>query len=135
AASMLTRLQGNLPDGIFAVNESATTGLLNALRSQDLNKKLALMGFDASDPLIRAVRDGDVIGTIVQDPYRMGYLSVWVLVRHLEGDDVSAGGPNLSTGEYVVTKENLDSEEIQGLFDPEVQKKRVIQTPTFPGKK
>jgi ribose transport system substrate-binding protein len=118
-------------DGIFAVNESAATGMLNALRSQGLNGKVRFVAFDSSEDLQRAVREGDVDGLVVQDPYRMGYLGVWVLVKHLEGYDVSTGGTSLSTGEHLVTKENLDDEKTRGLFSPEVQQKRTIEKPTF----
>jgi len=59
----------------------------------------------------------------------MGYLGVWILVKHLEGYDVSAGGTDLGTGEYVVTKDNLDSEATRELFDPETQSRRTIKTP------
>jgi ribose transport system substrate-binding protein len=118
-------------DGIFAVNESAATGMLNELRSQKLNKKIRLVAFDSSEPLLQAVEEGDVDGTIVQDPYRMGYLGVWVLVQHLEGYDVSAGGKNLSTGEYLLTKENLHETATRERFDPTLQAKRTIQTPQF----
>ena len=107
AGPLLGRIKDQA-DGIFAVNESATAGMLNAMRSQKLNEKIVLMGFDQSEPLLQAVKEGDVEGLIVQDPYRMGYLAVWTLVRHLEGDDVSAGGKNLSTGEYLVTRDNID---------------------------
>ncbi len=105
AGPWLIRIKDNV-DGIFAVNESATSGLLNAMRSQGLNKKIHLMGFDSAEALLDAVEQGDVDGLVIQDPYRMGYLGVWTLVRHLEGDDVSAGGKDLSTGEYLVTKDN-----------------------------
>jgi ribose transport system substrate-binding protein len=118
-------------DGIFAVNESAATGMLNELRSQKLNKKIRLVAFDSSEPLLQAVEEGDVDGTVVQDPYRMGYLGVWVLVRHLEGADVSAGGKNLSTGEYLLTKENLNDTSTRERFDPALQAKRKIQAPEF----
>ena len=121
-------------DGIFAVNESATNGLLNEMRSRELNKKILLMGFDSSGPLLAAVKEGDVIGLIVQDPYRMGYLGVWTLVRYLEGDDVSAGGKNLPTGETLLTADNVDKDEIRQLFDPKLQVKRTIERPKF-GKK
>jgi ribose transport system substrate-binding protein len=116
-------------DGIFAVNESACNGLLNAMRSQGLVGKIKVVGFDASEPLLKAVDDGEVDALIVQDPYRMGYLAVWLLVHKLEGDDVSAGGPTLSTGERLVTKENLHSDEVRGLFDRGVQGKRVVEKP------
>jgi ribose transport system substrate-binding protein len=118
-------------DGVFAVNESSATGMLIALRSQGLNGKVRFVAFDSSEPLLQAIREGDVDGTIVQDPYRMGYLGVWNLVKHLEGYDVSAGGTDLGTGEYVVTKDNLDSAATRELFDPEAQARRTIKTPSL----
>ncbi|MFO0841337.1 MAG: substrate-binding domain-containing protein [Gemmataceae bacterium] len=119
-------------DGIFAVNESAATGMLNEMRSQKLNGKIRLVAFDSSEPLLQAVEEGDVTGTIVQDPYRMGYLGVWVLVRHLEGDDVSDGGKkSLPTGEYLLTKENLKDEASRERFEPALQAKRKIDPPEW----
>jgi ribose transport system substrate-binding protein len=118
-------------DGLFTVNESSSTGVLNALRSQGLNGKVRFVTFDSSEPLLQAIREGDIDGTVVQDPYRMGYLGVWTMVKHLEGLDVSAGGKDLSTGEYVVTRDNLDSEATRGLFDSEAQAKRTIEKPDF----
>jgi ribose transport system substrate-binding protein len=118
-------------DGVFAVNESSATGMLIALRSQGLSGKVRFVSFDSSEPLLQAIREGDVDGTVVQDPYRMGYLGVWVLVKHLEGYDVSAGGTDLGTGEYVVTKDNLDSETTRALFDPDSQARRTIEKPSL----
>ena len=121
-------------DAIFAPNESSASGTLDVLRSQGLNKKILLMGFDASKPLLQAIAEGDVLGSIIQDPYNMGFLSVFTIVRHLEGDDVSEGRTRLnqSTGEYLVTKENVTDEETVKLFDPELQKRRVMEKPHFP---
>ncbi|HEY7158093.1 MAG TPA: substrate-binding domain-containing protein [Gemmataceae bacterium] len=128
AGPLVLRYKDKL-DGIFAVNESSSVGLLGVLRSQELNGKVRFVAFDSSEPLRQAIREGDVDGTIVQDPYRMGYLGVWMLVKHLEGYDVSAGGTDLGTGEYVVTKDNLDAEKTRGLFEPEMQAKRTIEKP------
>jgi ribose transport system substrate-binding protein len=127
-------------DGVFAVNESSATGLLNAMRSQKLNGKVRFVAFDSSDQLRQAVRLGDVDGLIVQDPYRMSYLGVWTMVKHLEGYDVSGQGKTLkdrlylSTGENVVTKADLDKESVRGLYQPAAQQKRTIARPTFPRK-
>ncbi len=128
AGPLLLRFRDQL-DGLFVVNESSSSGMLNALRSQGLNGKVRFVAFDSSEPLLQAIREGDIDGTIVQDPYRMGYLGVWTLVKHLEGVDVSGGGMNLGTGEYVVTKDNLDSEATRQLFDPALQAKRTIDLP------
>jgi ribose transport system substrate-binding protein len=118
-------------EGIFAPNESSAAGMLSVLRSLELNKKVHLVGFDASEQLLQAVREGDVDGLIVQDPYRMGYLGVWTVVQSLEGVDVRGAGASLSTGENVVTKENVDDEKTRQLFDAATQGKRTITPPTF----
>lgn len=134
AGPLLSQLSGPGIDGIFAVNESATSGMLNALRSQNLNKKIHLVGFDSSEPLLQAVREGDVDGLIVQDPYRMGYLGVWTLVKHLQGYAVNRQHDQFGTGEYYLTKDNLDSDEMKGKFSPEFQAKRTMERPAFPKK-
>jgi ribose transport system substrate-binding protein len=134
AGPLLTRLRDEGIDGLFAPNESSTTGVLNVMRNQGLLKKIHVMGFDSSEPLLQALEEGDLDGLVVQDPYRMGYLGVWTLVQHLEGRDVAAGGKRLSTGEYLVTRANLNSDETRGLFDPQTQAKRTIKVPDYPKK-
>jgi ribose transport system substrate-binding protein len=135
AGPLLTRLQGQGIDGIFTPNESSTNGMLNALRNQGLNRKVKLIGFDSSEPLLQALKDGNVDGLIVQDPYRMGYLGVWTLVQCLEGYNVTPDGKkNQSTGEYVITRENLDAAATRELFDPAAQKGRTMETPKYPKK-
>jgi ribose transport system substrate-binding protein len=122
-------------DALFAVNESATTGVLNVLRTKGMLGKLTVMGFDQSKPLLQALRDGHLCGTIAQDPYRMGYLGVHAAVRHLEGDDVESAGYFLPTGEFLITKENVDSEETRSRIDPEAQARRKIEAPNYAGKR
>jgi ribose transport system substrate-binding protein len=134
AGPLLTRLGGDKGiDGIFAVNESATNGMLNALRSLGLQKKIRLVGFDSSEPLLQALeKDEDLDGLIVQDPYRMGYLGVWTLVQHLEGYEVAPNGEKrLSTGEYVLTRANFGEAKSRELIDPKVRPQRTIETPTY----
>ena len=121
-------------DGIFAVNESAATGMLNALRSQKLNRKIRLVGFDSSEPLLQAVREGDVDGLIVQDPYRMGYLGVWTLIKYLKGFDVDLDHTQLGTGEVYLTRDNINTDEMKGRYLPEFQAKRTIDRPKYPHK-
>ncbi|MBP3955836.1 substrate-binding domain-containing protein [Gemmata sp. G18] len=120
---------GSQVDGIFAPNESSASGTVDVLRSQGLNKKVLVMAFDASKPLLQSIQEEDVIGSILQDPYRMGYLSTWYCVQHLRGRDVSNGRKDMSesTGEYLVTKENLNSAFTLGLYDPVAQAKRTTE--------
>jgi ribose transport system substrate-binding protein len=136
ATPMLNRLRDKQIDAIFAPNESSAAGMLASLRSLQMNKKVKLVGFDSSAPLIDALREGDVEALILQDPYMMGYLGVWTMVQSLEGYDVCPDGKRVqSTGEYVVTKANMDDVATRQLFEPELQAKRKIEVPTFAKKK
>jgi ribose transport system substrate-binding protein len=131
AGPLLTRLRPNGIDGIFAVNESAANGMLNALKTKEMNKQVKLVGFDSSGPLLQAVRDGDIDTLIVQDPFYMGYMGVWTVVNHLEGYDVRQGQLDLTTGEYPLNKENIDSPEMVERYRPEAQLQRKIVPPEY----
>lgn len=135
AAPLVNRLRDQI-DGIFCPNESSTMGMLQVLRNLGLAGKIRLMGFDSSEALQQAIRDGEVDGLILQDPYMMGYLSVWALVHHLAGYDVNAGGQEmvLGTGEHVITKANIDAPSTVELFDPQRQAQRNLKPPQYPKK-
>jgi ribose transport system substrate-binding protein len=134
AGPMLDRLKDKHIDGLFAPNESSTNGLVNALVSKGLVGKYKVMGFDSSGPLRQALRDGQVDGLIIQDPYRMGYLGVWTVVQYLEGYDVEPG-KDLDSGEYLLTKDNLDSADMREKYDEDAQAQRTITPPTFDKKR
>jgi ribose transport system substrate-binding protein len=122
-------------DAIFAPNESSASGMLDVLRSQGLNKKVLVMAFDASKPLLQAIQEGDVVGSVLQDPYKMGYLSTWYCVRAIRRENLTAGGKPKEqyTGEHVViakdgklvTTTNPDPEFVLGLYDPVAQSRRT----------
>jgi ribose transport system substrate-binding protein len=124
--------KGTSIDGIFAPNESSAGGVIEAMRGLGLLHKIRLVGFDSSAPLLQSLRKDEIHGLIVQDPYRMGYLGVWTLVHHLEGYNVTPGNEKyLGTGEYLVTRENMDEPRIRELFDAELQAQRDVARPEF----
>jgi ribose transport system substrate-binding protein len=131
AGPLLSRFRDQEGVGIFAVNESAATGMLNSMKTLGLAKKFKYVGFDTSVQLLGAVRDGDIDGLVVQDPYKMGYIALWTLVHSLEGSQVSEGGKTLSTGEYVVTRDNLDDAKTKELINPELQPTRTVTPPEY----
>ncbi len=49
-----------------------------------ISAKLVFVGFDASEELVDAMRQGKIQGLVVQNPLRMGKLSVETMVKHLE---------------------------------------------------
>ncbi|HEX4592130.1 MAG TPA: substrate-binding domain-containing protein [Gemmataceae bacterium] len=118
-------------DGIFCCNESSAEGMLDSLRSLGLERKVKLVGFDSGEPLMQALDEGTIDALILQDPYRMGYLGTWTAVQYLRGYDVVTE-PNphyLSTGEFVITKDNVHSEKTLGLYDQSAQARRKIDLP------
>ena len=78
-------------------------------------KGVVFVGFDASEPLVDAMRQGKIQGLVVQNPLRMGELRVKTMVKHLEKQPVE---PKVSTGETLVTPENMNDPEIAKLIHP-----------------
>jgi ribose transport system substrate-binding protein len=64
------------------------------------------------------VRRGKIQALVVQNPFRMGELSLKTLVDHLQGRPVPA---NIDTGATLVTPKNIDTPEIQMLLNPETR--------------
>jgi ribose transport system substrate-binding protein len=99
--------------GVFCSNESATNGMLLALEQMGLSGKLRFVGFDASPPLVNALREGKLDALVVQDPRKMGELSVRALAKRLANEAVE---PQIDTGAVLVTRENMDQPEIAALL-------------------
>jgi ribose transport system substrate-binding protein len=102
-------------DGIFVPNESSTTGFLRALEVLHRAGQLKLVGFDANEILIQALRDGKLHGLVLQDPFDMGYQSVMRAVDFLEGKPLPTERTK-NTNLKVATKENLDDPAVKPLY-------------------
>jgi ribose transport system substrate-binding protein len=116
--NLLTRYADQV-QGIFTPNESSTAGMLLAL--QDIQKagKIVFVGFDSSDTFIEAMRNKQLQGIVVQDPFRMGELGVKTIVDHIEGKAVEK---RVDTGATMVTPENMDTPDAQRLLRPPLGK-------------
>jgi ribose transport system substrate-binding protein len=104
-------------DGIFAVCEPNAVGVLEALEQSNLAGKVKFIAFDPSDRLIAGMESDKVHGIVLQDPVEMGYQSVKTIVAKLRGQKFET---KIGTGEYVATKENMNTPEMQKLLKPEV---------------
>lgn len=54
---------------------------LEALRGADKLGQIKIVGFDEDERTLQGIKDGHIVGTVVQDPYRYGYESVKMLVE------------------------------------------------------
>lgn len=106
-------------DGIFCPNESTTFAMLRVLQDNGWAGKVHFVGFDASDNLVKGLRDGHIDGLILQDPMRMGYLGVKTVVNHLKGEKVER---RIDTGVRLVTREAMDQPEMKELLEPDLSK-------------
>jgi ribose transport system substrate-binding protein len=105
--------------GIFCPNESTTFGMLLALRKAGLAGKLRFVGFDASQKLEEGVAAGEIDALVLQDPFRMGYLTVGVAVDKLKGKAVPE---RVDTGAALIDRSNLGEPRSQELLRPDLEK-------------
>ncbi|HVP91859.1 MAG TPA: substrate-binding domain-containing protein [Terriglobales bacterium] len=121
AYQLAENLLSRFPDveGIFAPNESSTFGVLRALQEARLAGKVKFVGFDSSPKLVQGLRDGDILGLVLQNPMKMGYLGVKTMVAHLRGQAVPKV---IDTGVVLVTAENMGSPEVKALLEPDFSK-------------
>ncbi|MDX2039766.1 MAG: substrate-binding domain-containing protein [Acidobacteriota bacterium] len=99
--------------GIFASNETSTVGAVNAIRQRNLAGKVTLVGFDASPDLVRGIREGGIDSLVLQDPFKMGYEGVRTIIDKLAGKTPER---RIDTGVKLLTKENVDTPEMQRLI-------------------
>jgi ribose transport system substrate-binding protein len=100
-------------DGIFCPNESTTQGMLLALQEAGLAGKVKFVGFDETPALVEALKKGEIEALVAQDPFKMGYTGVKTLMHHIKGEKVPE---TIDTGVALVTRENLESPDIQKLL-------------------
>ena len=100
--------------GVFCSNESATYGMLLALRQEGLAGKVRFVGFDSSPPLVEALKAGEIDALIVQDPRKMGVLAVRTLEAHRKGEKIET---TIDTGVVLVTREKLSDPAILKLLE------------------
>jgi ribose transport system substrate-binding protein len=115
ASENLLNRFGAQVQGIFTPNESSSMGMLLALQDEGRAGKLPFVGFDASPAFVEAMRKGQMHGTVLQNPYNMGYLAVKTMVEHLDGKQVPSV---VDTGVALVTPDNLDDPRSQELLNP-----------------
>jgi ribose transport system substrate-binding protein len=104
--------------GIFASNEPGTIGAINALKAdQNKDRHVQCVGFDSTDVIAEALDRGIIRALILQDPFRMGELSVKAAAAAMRGEQVKKEQPIPPT---LVTQENKSEKAIQALLRPAV---------------
>ena len=69
--------------GLWSYNGPA---ILNGVRDSGKLGQVKVVCFDEEDETLRGVKEGNIVGTIVQQPFEFGYQSVKLLVALAKGD-------------------------------------------------
>jgi ribose transport system substrate-binding protein len=98
--------------GLWEYNPPA---MLRAVKATNKQGQVAIVGFDENDETLQGIKDGHIIGTIVQDPYMFGYEAVKILAGLARNDpnilkrsDIDAEG-RIYVPHRVITKENVEA--------------------------
>lgn len=120
ALNIMTDLITANPDlkGVFASNLIMAQGAGQAIAENRLSNKVALVGFDNDDKLVKFLSDGVIYALIVQDPYRMGYDGIKTALAASKGEQVPTF---VDTGVNTITKDNMGSARSQELLNPKVK--------------
>ena len=89
---------------VFAANDEMALGAVEAISGA--GKKVMVVGFDATDDAIEAIKAGRMAGTIAQQPALIGSTAVDNAVKLINGETIEKSIPVEVT---LVTKDNADS--------------------------
>lgn len=95
--------------GIFTVTTNNTEGAITGLREAGKTGAVKLVGYDTSDPIVEALKAGNVDGLVVQYPYGEGVQGIKTAAEIWAGKTVEYH----QTSPFVIaTKDNVDSAEV-----------------------
>jgi ribose transport system substrate-binding protein len=96
--------------GLWEYNPPA---MLRAVRGS-ANAKPLIVAFDENSETLKGVKSGEVVGTIVQDPYQFGYQSIKILAQIAHGKDPLKTWPGITANGSIfvehqtITKDNIE---------------------------
>jgi ribose transport system substrate-binding protein len=98
--------------GIYAANEGSAVGVLRGV-AESGKTGLTVIGFDSGTSQIEAIKNGQMLGAVTQDPIGMGKALVESAVKAIRGEQLPKV---IDSGFYWYDKSNIDSQQIQPLL-------------------
>ena len=99
-------------DGIVATGFTTSVGIAEVLGEYydtGGDREIHAVGIDTDPTVMKAIEDGVMDGTIAQNPYGHGYLSLLVLKLMAEGYTPIEGVYFIDSGSVFVTQDNFDT--------------------------
>lgn len=112
AASIVSTTAATNSDlvGVFGAETNNTQGALTGVRESGKTGKVKVVGFDTSDPIVAALKDGSLTGTVVQYPRGEGATGVQSAVDAMQGKSVPR---DQSADSLFVTPDTVNSDKAQ----------------------
>ena len=89
-------------DAIVCLTEEATVEVIEACEESDSSVKI--IGRGGNPKAVDALRNDDIEGLLIQNPFQMGYLGVVAIVGQLTGKPLDR---NSDSGSFLVTRDSL----------------------------
>ena len=100
--------------GIFCAHGNPGPGAAAAVRNMGLKGKVQILAFDFGAPVIELIESGEIKGTVGQNPYLMGYMSMVLAYSAKHPTEVPSDRPgfghvpgNIDTGVTVLYKGDI----------------------------
>ncbi len=92
-------------DAIYATNSVDTIGVAHQIVNYNKVDNITIVGYGDTDEILRYIEKGIIYGTVMSDPYKIGYESLKALTNIKENNNVSTF---IDTGVKVITNVTLD---------------------------
>jgi ribose transport system substrate-binding protein len=113
-----TRAKRNVEDALAAMPDVSclvgfysynTPRIYEVLKEAGKLGKIKIIGFDEDPITLGGVKEGSIVGTVVQQPFEWGYQGMKLMAKYIEGDKsgIPAGGIIIVPGK-VIDKSNVD---------------------------
>ncbi|WP_332693497.1 sugar ABC transporter substrate-binding protein [Halalkalibacter lacteus] len=89
--------------GVFAPTDLMALSALDVIKEQGL--QIPVIGADGINEMIELIEEGLLPGTVAQNPYDMGYLSVEAAMKVIKGENVEE---NIDSGVDIIIKGNAE---------------------------
>jgi ribose transport system substrate-binding protein len=102
---VITKLLRDQPDikGVVTTNDTIALPAIKELEEQGLS--IPVIGPDGLTEMLKFIADETIPGTMAQNPYDMGYLSVETAMKVIQGENVE---PIVDSGVDIIIKENAE---------------------------
>jgi ribose transport system substrate-binding protein len=107
--------------GLWAYNPPA---MLEGLKGAKKVGKVALVGFDENDETLQGIKDGAIIGTIVQNPYEFGFQSVKIMAGLVRGNQTVLERQDMSANHCIYIPHRTITKDQVEAFQQEIKKLR-----------